>query len=75
MGEQDTRPVLRVIRGNPTDEELAALVSVLAARAQASQAAGADQRPRRSAWSDRGRMLRRPLPHGPGAWRASGLPR
>lgn len=75
MGEQDTRPVLRVIKGNPTDEELAALVTVLAARAQAVQAANAERPPRRSAWSDRVRTLRQPLPHGPGAWRASGLPR
>lgn len=61
---------LRVVRGNPSDEELAALVAVVT-----SLRAGTDEEPARSAWSDRRALLRAPITHGPGAWRASGLPR
>jgi Acyl-CoA carboxylase epsilon subunit len=66
------REFLRVAHGDPTPEEVAALVAVLTARARA--AAGAEPRPRRSAWSDHARRLRQPLPHGPGAWRTSAFP-
>ncbi len=68
-----TQPLLRVVRGNPSAEELAALVAVVAARASAAEPA-----PRaRPLW---GRPVLRPaathqLTPGPGAWRASGLPR
>ncbi len=65
------RPVLRVVRGDPTPEELAALLAVVGAR---GSAAAPPPPPPRSLWSARGRSLRRPLPHGPGAWRSSGLP-
>jgi acyl-CoA carboxylase epsilon subunit len=66
------RPVLRVVRGDATPEEIAALVAVLAAR-------GGDEAPSQprsvnNTWSDRSRLLRRPLATGPGAWRNSGLP-
>ena len=67
-------PVLRVIRGDATPEEVAALVAVLMSRAAA--AASAQQAPSqaRSAWSDRSRLVRGPLSPGPGAWRRSVLP-
>ncbi|MEV0404820.1 acyl-CoA carboxylase subunit epsilon [Actinoallomurus sp. NPDC050550] len=68
------RPFLQVVRGDASPEEIAALVAVLTARARAAEAAGATPPPRRSAWADRSRQLRRPLPHGPGAWRTSTLP-
>jgi hypothetical protein len=62
---------LRVVRGNPSAEELAALVAVIAARASA--AAAEPEPPVRPLW---GRPVLRPvLTPGPGAWRASGLPR
>jgi len=66
------RPLLRVVRGDATPEEIAALVAVLAAR-------GGDEAPSqprlvKNAWSDRSRSLRRPVFPGPGAWRASSLP-
>ena len=64
------RPLLRVVRGNPTPEELAALVAVVASRSAAPEPEPAPP----SRWASRARQLRRPLPHGPGAWRASGLP-
>ena len=61
-------PLLRVVRGVPTDEELAALVAVLTSRGAPAQAPP----PARSPW---GRpVLRGPLPTGPGAWRSSAQP-
>ena len=71
-GAQD-RPFLRVVKGNPSDEEIAALVAVL----QAS-AAAADSAPRGqpvSEWSAPHRLLGTMVAPGPGAWRASSLPR
>jgi hypothetical protein len=65
------RPVLRVVRGEPTDEELAALVAVLSTLGSEPET----PEPTRSAWSDRRVLVREPLAHGPGAWRASGFPR
>jgi hypothetical protein len=69
----DSGPVLRVIRGDATPEEIAALVAVLMSRS-ASGAEVPPSRPAPSAWSDRSRLLRRPLFPGPGAWRRSALP-
>ncbi|NKQ58275.1 acyl-CoA carboxylase subunit epsilon [Amycolatopsis sp. K13G38] len=69
----EKRPFLRIVRGNPDDEELAALTAVLAA---AASAPAEPERPRRrSAWADRAHQLRMPLHPGEGAWRASALPR
>jgi hypothetical protein len=66
---------LQVVRGDPTPEEVAALVTVLTARARAAAAGGRPRpRPRRSDWADPSRRLRRTLPHGPGAWRSTYLP-
>ncbi|MGZ4469782.1 MAG: acyl-CoA carboxylase epsilon subunit [Nocardioidaceae bacterium] len=65
------RPLLRVVRGEPSAEELAALVAVVAARAAAS---GPRPPARVSAWTDRSRRVRRPLRPGPGAWQASAWP-
>jgi Acyl-CoA carboxylase epsilon subunit len=66
--------VLRVIRGDATPEEIAALVAVVLAFGSAPPAAPA--RPAgRSAWLDRSRQLRVPIRPAPGAWRRSALPR
>jgi hypothetical protein len=64
--------VLRVVRGDPTPGELAALVTVLAARARPVEM---PTRPAGSEWSARSRLIRAPVVPGPGAWRASALPR
>jgi hypothetical protein len=66
--------VLRVIRGEPTTDELAAVIVVLAARAKP---AGGEpgQRPPRSEWAAKARQMQPHLTPGPGAWRASALPR
>ena len=70
MSGDASRPLLRVVRGEPTAEELAALVAVVTAGAAVTAPAAA---PPPSLW---GRpVLRSPLHPGPGAWRASGLPR
>ncbi|MFR9731148.1 acyl-CoA carboxylase epsilon subunit [Saccharopolyspora sp. MS10] len=74
----DVRPVLRVVRGAPTDAELAALTATLAALATAGPAPAAEEPVSR--WSSRDDRLRRgpaqsaPRP-GPGAWRYSTRPR
>lgn len=73
---EDGAPVLRVLRGTPTPEELAALVGVLVGRvAHAAASAGVHDAPVRSAWADRGALLGAAPVAGPGAWRRSGLPR
>jgi hypothetical protein len=65
------RTLLRVVSGDPTPEELAALVAVVGARS----GAGTESEPAPpSRWASRAALLRRPLLSGPGAWRASGLP-
>ncbi len=64
-------PVLRVIRGDATPEEVAALVAVVMARSADAETAPRAARP---AWSDRSAVLRRPLQAGPGGWRRSALP-
>ncbi|MFB4297892.1 acyl-CoA carboxylase subunit epsilon [Actinomadura sp. NTSP31] len=76
----EDKPFLQVVRGDPSPEEIAALVAVLTARARAAAAARAGGEPRTSRWADRSRLVRTPVsgglpPRGPSAWRASGLPR
>ena len=66
------RPLLRVVKGDATPEEVAALVAVVAALG----VAGAEPPARRTPeWSAHHRKTRVTLPHGPGGWRSSGLPR
>jgi acyl-CoA carboxylase epsilon subunit len=65
-------PVVRVVKGDPTPEELAALVAVVTARKAAAPEA---EEERASDWASYWRNVRRPLEHGPGRWRASGFPR
>jgi len=69
----DPGPVLRVIRGDATPEEIAAVVAVLLSRA-ALPDAPPPARPVPSAWADRSRLPRRPVHPGPDAWRRSALP-
>lgn len=69
------RPFLQVVKGDASPEEIAALLTVLTARVAAAAATGTAVSPRRSAWADHAHRLRTPLPHGPGAWRRSALPR
>lgn len=68
---EERRALFRVVRGEPTAEELAALTVTLAAVAGAGGEAPVPKP--RSAWSEP--LLRAPLSPGPGAWRTSTLPR
>lgn len=67
---QPAQPLLRVLKGNPTDEELAALTAVVYARAQAAQ-----KNKQGSLLSTASRLLNRrqwlgaSLKPGPGSWR------
>ncbi|WP_163508778.1 acyl-CoA carboxylase epsilon subunit [Fodinicola acaciae] len=66
------RPLLRIVRGTPTDEELAAVTAVVAALAAVPSPPPPRARP---LWTDRTALLHAPLLPGKGSWRASGLPR
>ncbi len=69
-GAASTRPMLRIVRGNATAEEVAALVAVLAARATTATATEKPA-PRRSEWARHERRMRRPMHPRPHGWRAS----
>lgn len=71
----EAEATLRIVRGEPTPEELAALVAVLAARAGSGGEAVPQPTPAASAWTDRSRYVRPHLWHAPGGWRASAFPR
>ena len=70
MSESDG-PVLRVVTPSATEEEVAALLAVLPSMGASTEP---DRKPV-AAWAAAHRKLRRTFPHGPGGWRASGLPR
>ena len=68
-GLSAAKPTLRVIRGDASPEEIAAILAVVSARS--IQAINAKKRSLRGGWSDR-RAAMQPLPApGPGAWRSS----
>jgi hypothetical protein len=70
--QPDPAPTLRVVRGEPSAPELAALVAVVAAQA----GSGGTPSPRPlSVWAARSRLVRPPLRPATGAWRASAWPR
>jgi hypothetical protein len=66
-------PFLRVVRGDPTPEEVAALTVVLQGLAAASLPA--EDAPVRSEWAAPARRLRTSYPAGRGGWRSGALPR
>jgi len=77
MAEQERpaepRPLLSVVKGSPTAEELAALTAVVAvSRSSASDEDGAPTPTSR--WAAYWRGTRRPLRPGPDGWRASARP-
>jgi hypothetical protein len=69
-------PFLRVVRGDASDEEIAAVVATLTAIAAARSAGEQNAKPRsvRSEWSARARQLRTPVHPAAGGWRRSALP-
>src|SRR5262249_34470732 len=68
-GEADvSAPQLRVVRGDPSPEELAALTMAVVAAA-AGAAGSPAERVRRRGWSDPAGPLRQHLTPGPRGWR------
>jgi acyl-CoA carboxylase epsilon subunit len=63
------RPFLRIVKGDPSPEEVAALVVAMSALRRDSEPV----RPAtsRSGWSDRSRLLRTPVHPSQDAWRRS----
>ena len=68
---EDEKPVLRVLTPGTTPEEVAAIVAVLASLGPADAPASR----RTPEWNRPARLTRTTHRQGPGAWRASGLPR
>jgi hypothetical protein len=66
------RPVLRIVRGAPSADEVAALVAVVAAAA-ASGGSRPRSAPASAGWAAHQRTVRGVLPSG--GWRASAAPR
>ncbi|MFG3435896.1 acyl-CoA carboxylase subunit epsilon [Nonomuraea sp. NPDC047897] len=62
---------LRIVRGDASPEEIAALVTVLAARRAAPKAPAP---PPARTWRNPARQMRKPLSTGKSAWRTSALP-
>jgi hypothetical protein len=63
------RPLLRVVSGSPSPEELAALLAVVTVRSGGGAAPA--ERVRRGNWSAPSAQHRRPLLPGPNGWRAA----
>ncbi len=72
--DQAQPPRLAIVAGDPSAEEVAAVVAVLSVLLESAGAPGAGETVRYG-WSDRSRLLREPLARGTGGWRASALPR
>jgi len=67
----EDRPLLRVISGSPTPEEIATIIAIVSTRgASAPQAP-----PTWSLWARKSRQVRPAQRPGFGAWRASMMPR
>ncbi|MGV9938039.1 acyl-CoA carboxylase epsilon subunit [Streptomyces sp. NPDC003401] len=61
--------MIKVVRGNPTPEELAAALAVVRARAAAAVAEPSGAQDAQDSWSDPSRIAARRLPRpGPAAW-------
>ncbi len=68
MADQNAQQAAAVrVRGHATPEEVAAVLALLAAAGGDAEEA---ERPT-SRWAPRGAVVRRPLDHGPGAWRST----
>jgi hypothetical protein len=66
--------MIKVVRGNPTPEELAAALAVVQARAAAATTAPPGAAVTRDAWADPSRINSLPQ-HGPAAWARTYWPR
>ena len=68
--DDESRPVLRIVRGDATPEELAALTAIVAASG-GSSADDDVSAPVRGRWNDPAHSMRRFWPSGPGGWRSA----
>jgi len=67
----EDRPLLRIVKGEPSAEEIVALTVVVAALSQRRER----RRPAPiGAWAAHAKSHRRPLRHGSGGWQAAGRP-
>ncbi len=72
MNESEFQEALRVVRGNPTPEELAAVIAIVeAASAEERATSGGAARKPRSTWNRNHVQLRDGLTPGLGQWNAS----
>ena len=71
MSDSAHPPALRIVRGEPSAEEIAALVAVLSQASAGEEPAGTDATP--SQWALPQRLLRTPV--APSGWWPSSLPR
>ncbi|MSO27755.1 MAG: acyl-CoA carboxylase subunit epsilon [Candidatus Nanopelagicales bacterium] len=62
---------MRIVGGSPTADEIGVIVTLLAARSKAQRSST----PPVSLWANKARLTRPSLSAGPGAWRASAMPR
>ncbi|MEO9138369.1 MAG: acyl-CoA carboxylase subunit epsilon [Jatrophihabitans sp.] len=70
--EQDAtpaRPHLRIVKGDPSPEELAVLTALV--QASSAENSAPATRVRRGGWNDPSALHRRPLVPGPNAWRTA----
>ena len=72
----DEKPFLKIVKGDASAEEIAALVAALAAvaAARSGNAGGSEPGPVRDNWSSRARLLRTPVRPAADGWRRSALP-
>jgi Acyl-CoA carboxylase epsilon subunit len=73
----DQQPAFLVVKGSPTEDELAAVMIVLTTRfaRQGKEEQGhEDATPARTGWSAYWRSVRSPIQPGPSAWRMSARP-
>ena len=72
MSESEFQEALREVRGNPTPEELAAVIAIVeAASAEERASSGGEIRKPRSTWNRNNVQLRGGITPGLGQWNAS----
>jgi hypothetical protein len=68
----DQDPLFSIVKGSPTDDELAAVMMVLTIRFASPRQE--ETKPARTGWSAYWRSVRSPIQPGPSAWRMSARP-
>ena len=71
-GPDDQSLEFTVVKGSPTEDELAAVVTVLTT--ELNRPHQGEVKPAQSGWSAYWRSVRSPIQPGPTAWRMSGRP-